>query len=128
MVKHVRAKTGVKARKGNRPKQTPGGSKHDDILRAATIHLVRKHGGLLVATDLKEEYAKGSRRWIITVTLRFPTGHEGYVGDLLYDGKEFSFLTPPDVRKERVKRIAADPEGIREWNEHRASTLRAGKA
>jgi hypothetical protein len=98
------------------------------ILRAATIHLIRKVGGLFVATALRDEQAEGCGRWIITVTLRYPTGHEGYVGDLLYDGKEFTLLTEQSAIDERVLQIAADPRGIREWNEYRASTLRTGKA
>lgn len=125
---HLRQQTTAKVRKVVRRKREPESpSEQDEILRAATIHLVRKHGGLLVATDLKAEHMNGSRRWIITVTLRYPTGHEGYIGDLLYDGEEFSFVTPPKVRKERMKKIAADPKGISEWHEYRASTLRAGK-
>lgn len=99
----------------------------EEILRAATIHLIRKVGGLLVATGLREERDHGRRRWIIAVTLRYATGFEGYVGDLLYDGKEFSVLTDEAVMNERVKRIASDPERIRLWNDYRASTLRAGK-
>ncbi len=95
------------------------------ILRAATIHLIRHHGGLLVATGLRETQLKRSRLWIITVTLRYPTGHEGYVGDLLYDGKDFTFLTPPEVVTERVRQIEADPALQREWDEYRASTLSA---
>jgi hypothetical protein len=99
----------------------------ESILRLATIHLLRRHGGLLVASGLREERSGGARRWIITVTLRHPTGHEGYIGDLLYDGKDFEFLTPPDVRKARARQIAADPEGTRRWNEYRASSLPTGE-
>ncbi len=40
----------------------------------------------LVATALREARVKGFRVWIITVTLRYATGDEAYVGDLLYDG------------------------------------------
>jgi hypothetical protein len=94
----------------------------EEILRAATIHLIMKHGSLLVATGVR---AEGTRRWIITVTLRYPTGHEGYIGDLLYDGKQFAFLTPDEVRRERARQIEDDPEGRRKWNEYRGSTLPA---
>ncbi len=100
----------------------------EEILRAATIHLIRKHGGLLVATGLREARIKRSRVWIITVTLRYPTGHEGYVGDLLYDGKDFTFLTPPEVVTQRVRQIDADPALEREWDEYRASTIAATEA
>jgi hypothetical protein len=98
----------------------------EQILRQATIHLIHKHGGLFVATRIREE-SSSPRTWVISVTLRYPTGHEGYVGDLLYDGKEFTFLTPPEVRTERVRKIAEDPERERRWNEYRASTLQPGK-
>ena len=97
------------------------------ILQASTIHLITYHGGLLVATAARETRIKGFRVWIVTVTLRYPTGHDGYVGDLLYDGDEFTFLTEQSVMDERVAQIAADPERERKWNEYRASTLSAGE-
>jgi hypothetical protein len=128
MVKHMPEKTGAKVRKATpRKQQLQALSEADRILQKALIYLVRKHGMFLVATDLKEENVDGSRRWVITVTLRYPTGHEGFVGDLLYDGKEFSFLTPAEVRRERINKIAADPERTRKWNEYRASTAQAGE-
>jgi hypothetical protein len=65
----------------------------------------------------------GGRKWIITVTLRYTSGHEGYIGDLLYDGEVFTMITEKSVITERARKIAADPEGIRKWNEYRASTL-----
>jgi hypothetical protein len=97
------------------------------ILREATKHLVFKHGMFLVATGLREARIKTLRVWIITVTLRYTTGHEGYIGDLLFDGAEFSFLTPPEVREERARQIAADPERMRKWNDYRASTVSPGE-
>jgi hypothetical protein len=96
------------------------------ILWDALKYLVFKHGHLLVPTGIREEGEPGSRRWIITVTLRYPTGFGGEIGDLLYDGQEFTFLTPPEVRKERARKIAEDPEGRRQWDEYRASTLPPG--
>ena len=95
------------------------------ILQEATKHLILNHGGLLVATAARAQPIKGIRIWIITVTLRYPTGHEGYVGDLLYDGEDFTFLTPLEVRKERVRQIDADPALKREWDDYRNSTLSA---
>jgi hypothetical protein len=113
--------------RGRRPK--PGAiGEEENILRESTKYLIRKVGGLLVATGLREEQHQGSRRWIITVTLRDPTGHEGYVGDLLYDGKAFSVLTPNEVMNHRARQIEADPEGIRAWNEYRTSPLPTRKA
>ena len=115
-----------------RPRQTgapdeQGVDEQERILREATKHLVFHQGMFLVATGLRETRIKGLPVWIIAVTLRYPTGHEGYIGDLLYDGEEFSFLTPPEVRKERARQIAADPERMRKWNEYRDSTLPAAK-
>ncbi len=77
--------------------------KEERIFQKATLHLITKHGGLLVATDLRETRIRGFRVWIITVTLRYPTGHEGYVGDLLYDGKDFTFLTEKSIMDERLQ-------------------------
>ena len=128
--KAVRPKT-ARVTKGRRKPDTVEEEALDDaerILRAATLHLITKHGGLFVATGLREMRIKGFPVWIITVTLRYTTGFEGYVGDLLYDGDNFTLLTAETVIEERVRQIAADPEGIRQWNEYRASTLRPGKA
>ena len=61
------------------------------------------------------------------MTLRYTTGFEGYVGDLLYDGETFIFLTEESVIDERVRQIAADPERIRKWNEYQASTVPAAE-
>ncbi len=93
-------------------------------------YCVRHFPMLWTTGGLPEKHieADGTRHWIVHVYLRYPTGHEGYVGDLLYDGKQFTELTDRDTMRERSKQIAADPKGIQEWNEYRASTLRAGKA
>lgn len=101
--------------------------REEEILRAATIHLVFKHGMFLVATGARELKIKGLPVWIITVTLRFDTGHEGYVADLLYDGETFTFLTEQSVMDARVDQIANDPERQRKWDEYRASTLQANE-
>jgi hypothetical protein len=111
-----------------RPTREPEIDQEEEgILRKALKYLVLKHGHLLVPTAIREERDQGSRRWIITVTLRHPSGFEGEIGDLLYDGQEFPFVTPPEVRKERARRLAEDPEAIRRWNEYRASTLPPGE-
>lgn len=109
----TRAKTAlVTRRKKKEPEFT---DEEEKILEEATKHLVFKHGMFLVATDIRETRIRGLRVWIIAVTLRYDKGDEGYVGDLLYDGEEFSFLTPAEVRKERVRQIANDPERLRKW-------------
>jgi hypothetical protein len=93
------------------------------ILREATKYLIYQHGMFLVATGARKIQIKGFPVWIITVTLRYTTGHEGYIGDLLYDGEEFTFLTEQSVMDERAQRIADDPERTRKWNEYQAATL-----
>jgi hypothetical protein len=76
----------------------------------------------LVATGVREARVKGFRVWIITVTLRYSAGDEAYLGDLLYDGEEFTFLTEQSMMDERAQKLANDAERIRIWNESRASS------
>ena len=129
MVKKVTKRTPAKTRRVTKRRQKPEVLDEEErILREATIHLVFKHGMFLVATGLREARIKGFPVWIITVTLRYGKGDEGYIGDLLYDGEEFTFLTEPSVMDERARKIADDPERIRRWNEYRASTLPPEKA
>jgi hypothetical protein len=129
VVRKVHEQTQTSAVELLRPAREPEISQEEEqILRKALKYLVFKHGHLLVPTAIREEQHQGSRRWIMTVTLRYPTGFEGAIGDLLYDGQEFTFLTPPEVREERARQLAEDPEGIRQWNEYRASTLPPGEA
>ncbi len=118
MVKKVRKETQMKAAGVTRRRGKPAVIDEEErLLRKATEHLICKHGMFLVATGLRETRIKGFQVWIIAVTLRYTTGHEGYIGDLLYDGEAFTFLTPPEVRKDRTRTIAGDPERIRKWNE-----------
>ena len=104
-------------------------AEEEQILREAAIYCLLTFPTLWTVGGIKEERGTdGSRKWIIAVHLRYPTGHEGYLGDLLYDGKVVTELTDRAIMRQRAKQIAADPKGIREWNEYRASTLRPGKA
>lgn len=98
------------------------------ILRDAMCYCLHHFPMLWTTGGLREEPGKnGSRRWIIPVYLRYPTGHEGYLGDLLYDGKQFTELTDREIMRERAKQIAADPDRIRKWDEYRSSTLPAAE-
>lgn len=119
----TRAKVAKRTNKAN-PEIDEG---EETLLREALKYLLRHEGMLLVPTAVREERRGKATVWIFTVTLRYPTGHEGYVGDLLYDGKTFEFLTPAEERKRRAEQIAADPERLRKWNEYRDSTLPAGE-
>jgi len=109
-----------------RPTRHEINEQEEQILRAATLHLIQKHGMFLVATGTREVQIKGFRVWIITVTLRYAVGHEGYIGDLLYDGEQFTFLTEQSVMDQRAQEIAEDPAELRKWDEYRASTLHPG--
>ena len=128
MVKQVTEQTRKTASKASQRKLKPQVNEQEEILRTATLELITRHGGHFVATGLRETRIKGIRVWIITVTLRYDKGDEGYIGDLLYDGEKFTFLTEQSVIDERARKIANDPEGIRKWNEYRASTLPAAEA
>jgi hypothetical protein len=86
------------------------------------------HGMFLVATGARKLSIRGMPVWVIAVTLRFDKGYEGYIGDLLYDGEVFTFLTEQAVMDKRARKVAENPEGLRKWNEYRASTLHPGKA
>jgi hypothetical protein len=77
---------------------------------------------LWTVAGIREEKAPdGSRRWIIAVNLRYPTGHEGYLGDLLYDGTKITELTDLEVMRQRAIQIADDAERQRKWNASLAS-------
>jgi hypothetical protein len=129
MVKRVNKRTRGKVSAAPKRRRKPEALDEEErILREATRYLVFKHGMFLVATGIREARIKGFRVWIITVTLRYGAGDEAYIGDLLYDGDDFTFLTEQSVMDARAQKIAADPERIRQWNERRTPTLRPGKA
>ncbi len=129
MVKKVSKQTRAKASPTTKHRRKPQVLDEEErILREATKHLVFKHGMFLVATGLREVRIKGFRVWIITVTLRYGTGDEAYIGDLLYDGEDFTFLTEQSVMDERAQTLLDDPERIRRWDAYRSSTLHPGKA
>ena len=116
MLNQASRRTPSKAKKPIKRKLKPEiDEQHEEICRAATLYLITNVGGLFVATGVSQTSIKGFKIWIITVTMRYPTRHEGYVGDLLYDGDVFTMLTEDKVIGERVDKIAADPERKRKW-------------
>src|SRR5437588_11557747 len=101
------------ARTATKPKKPEINQEEEEILRRAQIYLLfeAKRPMFWNVADIREEKGEGgSRRWIIAVHLRAPSGHEGYLGDLLYDGERFTELTDVKRMRERVRQIAADPE------------------
>lgn len=119
-MKKLTKETRKKASKTARQKQCCDVSEEDErIISAAATYCLLHFPMLWTTGELPEERRgeDGSRQWIIRVYLRYPTGHEGYLGDLLYDGKEFTQLTDRETMLERAKQIAADPERMRKWNE-----------
>ena len=98
-------------------------SKEERILRKAQIYLLfeAKRPMLWTVGGIREDQDDdGTRRWIVAVHLRYPTGFEGHLGDLSYDGAKFTELTGLDLMRERARQIADDPEGIRQWDEYRS--------
>jgi hypothetical protein len=121
-----------KTTRARRPK-TPNTTKRK-ALREPTpqeVHVIREamsyclhHFPMLWTTGgLPEEHVAdgGVIKWRIHVYLRYPTGHEGYLGDLLYDGKIFVELTEREVMRQRACRIEADPALQREWDEYKSA-------
>ncbi len=124
----ARAEAVEAKRRRKKPEINP---EEEEILKKAQIYLLFEAGRPMLWTvaGIREEKGEdGSRRWIIAVNLRYPTGFEGYLGDLLYDGERFTELTDLELMWERGRQIAADPEGPRQWDEYRAAALRSGKS
>jgi hypothetical protein len=128
MVEAVRTDTRRKAKRATRRAGPEVPNEEEQVLRAATLYLIQKHGMFLVATGARPIQIRGIPVWVVSVTLRYDPADEGYVGDLLYDGEAFTFLTDPAVMDERVRRIAEDPDKRRQWDDYRATTLHPGEA
>ena len=121
MVRKAKNEKPVKVR---RKKPPPLDEEEERILKRAQIYLLfeAQRPMLWTVADIREEKGDdGSRRWIIAVHLRYPTGHEGYLGDLLFDGERISELTDLELMRQRGRAIAADPALQREWDEYRAA-------
>jgi hypothetical protein len=113
MASKSRERTQTKAAKATGRKPTPQLDREaDQILEKAQMYLLFEAKRPMfwnVAGVREEKGVGGSRRWIIAVHLRAPSGHEGYLGDLLYDGQRFTELTDVALMRERGRQIAADP-------------------
>src|ERR1700722_6014041 len=94
-------------------------AEEENIIQEAACYCLHHFPMLWTTGGLPEERLANdhSRQLTIRVFLRCPTGHEGYLGELLYDGKNFTELTDRKIMRERAKTVAADPERARQWNE-----------
>lgn len=103
--------------KSTRPRTKPEINQEEEIiLKKSAIYCLRTFPMLWTVGGIQEEKGEdGCRRWIIAVYLRYPTGHEGYLGDLLYCNEQLTELTSREVMRERATQIAADPERMRQW-------------
>jgi hypothetical protein len=112
MVNRAREQTQTKVvQTGPRPKSREVNEEEEQILKKAQIYLLFEAKRPMfwnVADCRAEKDELGSRRWIIAVHLRAPSGHEGYLGGLLYDGERFTELTDVELMRERVQQITAD--------------------
>ena len=127
MVQKAKTDKPTKVRRAKAPLPDP---EEEAILKRAQIYLLfeARRPMLWTVADIREEQADdGSRRWIIAVHLRYPTGHEGYLGDLLFDGERISELTDLELMRQRGRAIAADPARQREWDEHLAANPSPGE-
>lgn len=113
VVEKARGNILTKARKRTlRTKKPELDLEEEAILQKAQVYLLfeAKRPMFWNVADIREEKGEdGSRHWIIAVHLRAPSGHEGYLGDLRYDGERFTELTDVELMRERVRQIAADP-------------------
>ena len=127
MTRKAKAEKPVKAR---RRRATLPDPEEEAILKRAQMYMLYEAQRPMFWTvaDIREEKAvDGSRRWIIAVHLRYPTGHEGYLGDLLFDGERVTELTDLELMRQRGREIAADPARQREWDEYRAANPSPGE-
>lgn len=121
MLKDAARTTRAKTHKPNRRKPVPKrDEKEEALFRGAIGYCISKVGGLCVPSAVREIRVRGLPAWIFTIVIRYPVGPEGYIGDLLYDGEDFTMLTEESVINERVEQIANDPERKRLWDEFRA--------
>jgi hypothetical protein len=130
-MKNASKTASAKARR-RAPEKNPNVLKEEEaILRRAQIYLLfeaKRPMFWTVAGIREEKDAQGSRRWIVAVNLRYPTGFEGYLGDLLVEGERVTELTDLNAMRERARHIEADLEGKRKWDEYRDSVFPSGEA
>jgi hypothetical protein len=79
MVKAVRTDTRLKAQRAKRRARPEVANEEERILRAATLYLIRKHGMFLVATRARKICIRDISVWVVSVTLRYDRGDEGYM-------------------------------------------------
>ena len=126
----VRKAKNQKPMKVRQTRSAPPDPEEERILKRAQIYLLfeAQRPMLWTVADIREEKGDdGSRRWVIAVHLRYPTGHEGYLGDLLFDGERVTELTDLELMRQRGREIAADPARQREWEAYLAANPSPGE-
>jgi hypothetical protein len=69
-----------------------------------------------------------ARRWVVPVVVRYPTGDEGELGDLAFDGHSFTLLTTHEEMARRARAIEQDPAFQHRWHEQFPSAVPPGTA
>ena len=94
----------------------------------ATAYCFRHFPTLWTIGKIRWEKHGRKQQWRIAVVLRYPTGYEKELGELLFDGKDFAVVTPRSLMNQRAQKIADDPTLHQEWNDYRGSSLPAREA
>jgi hypothetical protein len=92
VVKKLRGRAHSTIKRAPKNKKPQINEEEEQILQKAAIYCLHTFPMLWTVGGIREERSEGSRRWVVAVYLRYPTGHEGYLGDLQFDGKEFLLL------------------------------------
>jgi hypothetical protein len=121
------SKNHKEARAGNRPPTVPETARHKlkvpktveaediSVARKAAVYCLFHYPSLWTAGPPRWNGVE--QRWTIPVFLRYPTGHEAELGQLAFDGKEFTPLTERAVTEKRAQTLAEDPAFQRAWYE-----------
>lgn len=85
----------------------------EEVSRLAAIYCLRTYPTLWTA-GVAQRVESG---WVVPIRVHYPTGRDCEIGQLAYDGREFTPLTDRAVMAEVVRKIEADLEFQRQWHE-----------
>ena len=63
------------------------------------------------------KWEPAARRWVVPIVIRYPTGDERTLGEMAYDGRAFSALTPREEMARLAREFEQDPAFQRRWHE-----------